>query len=229
MDAKLGIMGETQGKEGAWMKKFFATHSYSMVKMFLNQFAIGIFGFAMTLATTAMKNGALRNICGVGSVVFYLFLIYNMTWEIGYKDRQSVLVGKKSRRIFTGGLISLCANIPNFIFAIFITLATFIQVEAVGNVGAICKFLALLLEGMYTGLMMNTLGGVALNMYWWVFFLLPIPAIVTSFVAYWMGLEDKRLTKLSDPLIPESDRDPTSKKKTWTLKDDEKPEEKKDK
>lgn len=208
------------------MKKFFATHSYSMVKMFLNQFAIGIFGFAMTLATTAAKNVALRNICGVGSVLFYLFLIYNMTWEIGYKERLAVSSGRQPRRIFTGALISLCANSLNFLLAILITLATFIQVEAVGNVGAISKFLALLLEGTYTGLMMNTVGGVALNMYWWVFFLLPIPAIVTSFFAYWMGLLDKRLTKLSDPLIPESDRDPASKKKTWTL--DEKPEEKKD-
>lgn len=204
------------------MKTFFKEHSYNMVKMFLNQFAIAIFGFAMTLATQAAGNVLLRNLCGVGSVIFYLFLIYNMTWEIGYRDRISVSVGKKPKRPFTGALISLCANIPNFIFALFITLAIFIQVEAIGNVGAICKFLALLLEGMYTGLLMNPLHGVALNMYWWVFFLLPIPAIVTSFVAYVMGLKDLRLTKLSDPLIPESDRDPTSKQKTWTLKDDKK-------
>ena len=204
------------------MKSFFKDHSYNMVKMFLNQFAIAIFGFAMTLSTQAMGGGALRNLCSAGAVIFYLFLIYNMTWEIGYRDRVSVTIGKKPRRMFTGGLISLCANIPNFVFAIFITLGILIQTEVFGNIGAICKTVALLLEGMYMGLLMNPVGGQALNLYWWVYFLLPIPAILTSFVAYWMGLEDKRLTKLSDPLIPESDRDPTSKQKTWSVKDDKK-------
>lgn len=204
------------------MKAFFKNHSYSMVKMFLNQFAIAIFGFAMTLATQATGNVALRNICSVGSVIFYLFLIYNMTWELGYRDRVSVTLGKKPRRIFTGALISLCANIPNFVFAVFITLGVSIQTELFGNLGGIFKTLAIILEGMYTGLLMNKLGGIPLNLYWWVFFLLPIPAILTSFVAYWMGLKDLRLTKLSDPLIPESDRDPTSKQKTWSGKDDRK-------
>ena len=100
-------------------------------------------------------------------------------------------------------------------------LGTLIQVEAIGNIGAICKFLAMLLEGMYFGVLQLPLGGVALNAHWWVFFLLPLPTILTAGVAYVMGLKDIRLTRLSDPLVPESDRDPRSKKKTWSSYKDE--------
>ena len=174
------------------------------------------------MATATAGNDTLTLVVSIFAILFYLFLIYNMTWEIGYRDRGSVTVGKKPRRIYTGALISVCANIPNFIFAFFIMLGVVTQTLTFGNIGAICKTMAVILEGMYTGLMMNPLSGQALNLYWWVFFLLPIPAILTSFVAYWMGLKDLRLTKLSDPLIPESDRDPASKQKTWTVKDDKK-------
>ena len=204
------------------MKKFFATHFYNMVKMFLNQFAIAIFGFGLALATIKAGSVTLRNATSIFAILFYLFLIYTMTWDLGYKECAGVEAGRKQAKPFTGALIALCANIPNFIFAVFITLATLIQVEAIGNVGAVCKFLAMFLEGMYLGVLQIPLAGAALHSYGWVFFLLPIPTILTAGIAYVMGLKDLRLTRLSDPLVPESDRDPRSKKKTWnSYKDDQ--------
>ena len=198
------------------MKKFLIAHSYNMVRMFLNQFAIAIFGFGLALATIKAGSVDLRNATSIFAIAFYLFLIYTMTWDLGYKERAGVEAGRKEAKPMTGALIALCANVPNFIFAIFITLATFIHVEAIGNVGAICKFLAMFLEGMYLGVLQLPVGGAALHSYWFVFFLLPLPTILTAGVAYVMGLKDIRVTRLSDPLIPESDRDPRSKKKTWS-------------
>ena len=204
------------------MKRFFATHSYNMVKMFLNQFAIAIFGFGLALATTKAGSPGLRTATSIFAIGFYLFLLYTMTWELGYKERAGVEAGRKEAKPLTGLLIAAFANALNFMFALFITLATFIQVEAIGNIGAISKFLAMFLEGMYFGVLQLPIAGVALNAHWWAFFLLPLPAILTAGLAYVMGLKDIRLTRLSDPLVPESDRDPHIKKKTWSsYKDDQ--------
>jgi hypothetical protein len=75
------------------MKNFFSRHSYDMVKMFLNQFAIAIFGFVLTLVALKANSPALRNAVGVGAVAFYLFLLYTMTWDVGYRDKVSTEAG----------------------------------------------------------------------------------------------------------------------------------------
>ena len=41
---------------------------------------------------------------------------------------------------------------------------------------------------------------------WWVYFLLPIPAMLTSFVAYNIGRHGWHLTGILAPVVPESDR-----------------------
>ena len=194
------------------MKRFFSTHSYNIVKMFLNQFAIAMFGFALVLASGQAKNATLRNITSVFSVLFYLFLLYVMTWEIGFKDKTAIDNGRKKCNLFTGALISLCANSINFILAIFIALAMLVKVEALGNIGAACASIALFIEGMYTGLLANHVGGAALNSYWFMYFLLPIPAIATCGLAYLLGVRDIKFTSLFNQVYPESDREPSKKK-----------------
>ena len=203
------------------MKGFLQKHSYSMVKMFLNQFGIAILGMVLALATAMAENNLLKNVTSIGAILFYLFLLYTMTWEIGYKDKLAVEQGRKAKNIFTGSLISLCANVPNFLFAIFITLATFVGSEEsiISSIGGVCSFLAMSLEGMYTGILSNHVGGAPLNSYWFVYFLLPIPAMITCGISYYLGLKDIKFTSLFDPIPPESDRDPSKKKKPWRRKE----------
>ena len=193
------------------MKKFFATHSYNMVKMFLNQFAIAIFGFTLVLATQKAGNVLLRNLTSVFAIAFYLFLIYTMTWEIGYKDRISVELGKRKAQPWTGVLIALCANVPNFLLALWMMMT-----QICGWVQTPATLASGFLNGMYMGLLANKIGEVTLSSHWFIFILTPLPAIVAAGLAYAMGLKDLRLTKLSDPIVPESDREPRSKKRTWS-------------
>lgn len=195
------------------MKNLFRDHSYDMVKMFLNQFATAIFGFSLALASEKAQNITLRNVTSVCAILFYLFLLYTMVWELGFRDRVAVLHGKKPRQLFKGAMISLCANIPNFIFAVPILLGNLIKTEFFGGIGAFCKSAAILLEGMYTGLLANRVGSVPLNNYWIMYFLIPLPAILICGVAYIMGLKDIKITPLSAYQYPESDRDPKQKRK----------------
>lgn len=194
------------------MKRFFSEHSYNMVKMFLNQFAIAVFGFVLVLASGKAQNVALRNATSVGAILFYLFLLYTMTWDIGFHDRVAVEHQTKTKNNFRGALISLCANIPNFIFAVFVMLASLLNSPAMSNIGAWCSTFALFLEGMYTGLLVNQVGGAPLNSYWFVYFLLPLPAILTCGLAYNMGIRDIKFTSFFNQPYPESDRDPKEKR-----------------
>ena len=183
-----------------------------MVKMFLNQFATAVFGLALVLAVGKAEGNTLRNVTSVGAILFYLFLLYTMTWELGYRDKASVDAGRVKPNLWTGALISLCANIPNFLFAIGIMMASLFHLSAISAIGGACSFLALTLEGMYTGVLANPVGGAPLNSYWFVYFLLPLPAILVSGLSYYLGLRDVKFTSIFATGCPEYAKDQKKKK-----------------
>ncbi len=195
------------------MKEFFKTRSYDMVKMFLNQFATALFGLVLAMAAVFAQKPVLRNVTSGFAILFYLFLLYTMTWEIGFKDKISVDLGKKKKAPFTGFWISLCANIPNLLFAALITLAMLFDVPFLSALGGFASAAAVFLEGMYTGLLANHAWGNPLNSYWWVYFVITVPSMITCGVAYYLGLRDIKFTSLFDVVYPESDREPKKRGK----------------
>lgn len=172
---------------GSILKGFFSQYSYGMVKMLVNQLAISIFGGVLAMATSAAGNDTLTLVVSIFAVLFYLFLLYNMTWEIGAKDKISVDVGKKPYRPYVGVVMAVIANIPNLIIALAYAIgSTFATVN--GNVAAISKLIAMVAEGMYFGaISVIKIGDTAIHHYWWTYFLMTVPAIVTSTVAYLLG------------------------------------------
>lgn len=180
------------------MKDFFKQYSYSIIKMFVNQFAISIFGFGLAMATTASNNDIVTLVVSIFSICFYLFLIYNMTWEIGAKDRISVDVGKKPYRPHTGLLMSLIANIPNMILALLYVIgAPFMHSQKwAGNMNGALVVVSLFLEGMYYGVIYaiaSPAGGEVLRPAWFMYFLIIIPALLTAWIAYYAGFKNFRL------------------------------------
>ncbi|MBQ8163928.1 MAG: hypothetical protein IKJ00_04510 [Clostridia bacterium] len=177
------------------MKEFFSKYSYGMIKMFVNQFAISIFGSVLAMATATAGNDTLTLVVSGFSILFYLFLIYTMTWEIGAKDKITVDVGKKEYRPFTGLWMALIANIPNFIIAIMHTIAFPMMATAqwAGNLGAVSRFASVIIQGMYLGLTSTVqIAGTQMNQLWWTYFVIIIPALVTSWLAYYLGHKNFR-------------------------------------
>ena len=188
------------------MKEFLHNYSYSSVKMFVNQFAISIFGAMLSMATSAADNDTLSIVVSVISILFYLFLIYTVAWEVGAKDRISVDIGKKKYRPHTGLLVSLLANIPNLIIAIvFTAFSPFKATNAVaGGVCVVTSVLTLLLEGMYLGVTTSvSIGARLLNTFWWSYFLIVLPAMLISWIGYYLGFKNKKLTTLFDYQAPD--------------------------
>ncbi len=188
------------------MKNFFSKYSYAMVRMFVNQCAISLFGAVLALFATSVGSSALTIGVSIGAIVFYLFLLYTVAWDVGSKDSAAIQAGRQKFNPMTGFLISLCANIPNFVLAILhaACLPFANSNRILSGICAIARVIALFIEGMYTGLMaVIHFGGSAMNTYSWAYFLLPLPAILMSGIAYIIGRYELHLTKLMLPLTPE--------------------------
>ena len=195
------------------MKSFFKNHSYDMVTMLLNQIAIALFGFTLVLAAMKINNDALRNVASIFSVLFYLVLLYIKAWDIGFKDKISVEQGKKADNPFRGALISLCANAINYVLAILIMFRALLpSVSAFESIGGVAQAIAVFVQGMYTGILVNPVGGAPLNTYWISYFIIPLPAILVCGLAYYFGLHDVKYTGFFHKnQYPDTDRDHTRK------------------
>lgn len=188
------------------MKDFFHNYSYSSIKMFLNQFAISLFGSMLSMASTAAENDTLSVIFSIIAVLFYLFLIYTLVWEVGAKDRISVDIGKKAYRPHTGLWIALVANIPNFMAAVLYTIGSPFNTthEWAGGMCVVATFFTAIFEGMYLGLTTTlSVGGVVLNRLWWSYFVIILPALIVAWIGYYLGFKNKKFTTLFDYQSPD--------------------------
>lgn len=184
------------------MKSFFSKYGYTVVKLFLNQFAIALFGLALSLACGASGNTTLQWVTSLFAVLFYLFLEYAVMWEVGAKDGISAVARKEPRRLWRGLLISVCANSLNLLFAVLILPGAFApNGGAVSGMSSAFSVVALLLEGMYSGLLAIRFRGIPLNRYAWVYFAIVVPALVVSWSAYILGHYNLHFTNI---LIPKN-------------------------
>lgn len=204
------------------MRDFLSRYSFKAVKLYVTQFAIGLFGAVLAMATST--NNILLIATGVLSAVFYLFLVYITTWEIGAGDRISIDIGKRKQMPWLGFVISLVANLPNFIVATVYTVCWFISHGAEGvatNIAGAMRIATLFSEGMYYGLMTAISFGTRLALdgsgsvvpnelfnFWWAYFIIIIPAVAVGGTAYILGTKNLKLTKLMDPVYPSSDSEP---------------------
>ena len=182
------------------MLNFLKARSYDAVKMFVTQCAISIFGLVLSLASLMAKNETLRLGCSIFAILFYLFLIYTSAWELGSKDHIPVQYGHKPYRPYTGLWISLLANSLNFLLAVF--LLSGVLIDACKPLGNMSQAIAIMTQGMYAGLLALDVGSEAqpmmLNQLWYMYFIIPLPALLTSWVGYYFGIKNVKFTKFFD-------------------------------
>lgn len=186
------------------MKAFFERYSYESVRMFLNQFAISIFGFALAMTATKAESDTLLLWSSIASIVFYLALIYGAAWKVGSQDRLSIEYGKLAFKPLRGLQVSILANSLNLLMALCITIGVLCGVATLESIG---RLIGLLIQGMYMGMMASLkVGGETLNNLWWAYFLMTVPAMLVSLVGYIAGAKNFHVTNLGIPELPESDR-----------------------
>ena len=186
------------------MKAFFERYSYESVRLALNQIAISMFGFALAMTAGKAESDPLLLWSSIGSILFYLALTYGSAHRTGSGDRLSIQYGKIPSRPLTGLLLSLIANSVNLILAILITVGHYTDLVGISDIS---RIIALLIQGMYQGVLATvSVGGVTMNGLWWSYFLITIPAMLVATLGYIAGAKDFHMTKMGIPEYPESDR-----------------------
>ena len=174
--------------------------------MFVNQFAISLFGAMLSMATAAAQSNTLSIITSILAILFYLFLVYALIWEVGAKDRISVDIGKKEYRPHTGLAVAALASIPSFVVAVVYSIGYpfMANYEWAGGMCAVGSFFNLLIQGMYLGLTTAIpLFGSTLNRFWLTHFAIILPALITAWVAYYLGFKNKKFTTLFNYQSPD--------------------------
>lgn len=190
------------------MINFLKGYSYDIFKMFVNQLGMTMFGLVLSMATSQNKN--LFIISSVFSIVFYMVLLYTMTWDIGYAEKIRIEGRRMKYHPEKGFVLSLCANALNLILGIIITVSYYSATAysviegtvaknptapiSVVNIYGVSRSVATLLEGMYGGII-NCL---FINQPW-IFIVIVLPAVLTCGIAYIMGVRGKRITKMVGP------------------------------
>lgn len=190
------------------MFEFLKDRSYDIVKMFLYQIAIALFGISLAIATgskststdvTAVQPATLQIVTSIFSILFYLFLIYNLLWNIGAKDAHRFARKEPGVYRLSGLYMGLAASVVNVLIAVLITLGNLLSdVPFFSNAGGVAATAGLLIEGMYTGLLAIRVGGIPLNSVWSMWFIIILPMIVTASLAYFAGLHEFRFFKTID-------------------------------
>ena len=190
------------------MKQFFEKYSYTAVKLFLNQIVIGIFfGVGFLFVANKLENPAFKIGASVLSILFFLFLEYTVAYKLGTEERVSVDIGKAKADYLLPVKVWLLANSLNLLLALFITLGqVFSGVGFFGSVGGVCVTVAMIIEGMYSGLIL-------LWPHWSMYFLITLPSLLVVFLSYVLGLKSKKIAKMFEFQYPESDRPETKSKK----------------
>ncbi len=174
------------------MKDFWSENSKIIGKLILNQFGATFLGLMLLLAAYSVTTQKewLMPLASCLAVFFYLYLIYNVMWERGGRDRIKIDGGRAVRKPLTGLWISLIANIPNFILAILVLVSSpFAEAhEWAGNMNLIGRALCLLWEGMYQGLVVHFSPKNPI-----IFLLMILPAIFVCTFSYLIGLSNIRI------------------------------------
>ena len=178
--------------------EFLKENSYNMVKMFVDQIAMTVFGTIVTIATSG--NDDLLLVASLFSIVFYLVVLYTVGWDIGARDKIKIDGGRMREMPAKGFLIALGANSINILLALLIGLGILINTEWAGNISVVCNAIARLIQGMYLGVIKLAedalfVDAVIQDVWWW-FLITPIPAIVIGGLSYYMGSKNKRISEI---------------------------------
>lgn len=189
------------------MKRFFEKYSYESVRLFLNQFAISLFGLTLGIASFAMKARPLLIITSVASILFYLFLQYTVAWGTGAKDKISIDCGNAKKDMRVPLFMWLLANALNLVIAICFTVGFFLKdIAFFGNMQGIATIASFILEGEYFGILsIKVVGEWKLLDFPFMYFIITLPSLATVLLGYGLALKDKGSLNILGQSYPDSD------------------------
>ncbi|MCL1794343.1 MAG: hypothetical protein FWG34_10785 [Oscillospiraceae bacterium] len=196
------------------MKEFFAENGKSVVKLYINQIAMAIFGIMVVFASA--QNDLLVLLASFLAVGLYLFIIYSMMWDAGAKAAAKTLRAEDSgaRKIKTPFLIVLFGSLVNILcYLLYAVLKIYAIAKDITEGGVTFFGNALwivmrMANGMYMGFEASIFSNpniglaageepVSIVMFTppYYFFLTLIPLFATGIAAYYLGASEISILK----------------------------------
>ena len=190
--------------------KFFKAHSSDILRLFVTQLGMTVFGLVLTFAA-AMKDPTLKSafplLLSIFAACFYLYLIYTMTWDIGLKDKVRIEAGRQKQNDLHGAALMLWAQIPNLVVALLL------WISAIGHLAGgpfmlgmgdlfygVALPVAWFGQAMYLGIIMQFFSKTAYLLNAVIFTVSTLPALFTATMGYFLGVRDIRF--LTSPQKP---------------------------
>ncbi len=188
--------------------KFLKDNWSNIVKLYINQIGVAIFAMFLYTAASAISDDAnlsliVKVVISVFSTLFYFVLIYNVSWEIGAKDKIKVDAGRLEKKSSKGIGIGIITNTPNFIVVglalILYIIFVLSGVELFESIFAVLNLLFRLFISMYLGMIQGISTALSNNenLSWILqtFLYLVFSAIsaIIIHISYVFGLNDKRI------------------------------------
>lgn len=188
------------------MFKFLKDNASHISKLFVYQFALTVFGLLLYTVSQYSQNPVIVAGISAFSALFYLFIIYTNMWDIGARDKIRIDGKRLTPRPLHGVWLGLCANIPNYLFAICSTVGylgidratvnadgKFTSPEWAVNLYGIAHMIGSYLNGTYLGIT-ETIG---IHLYPYTLFIITVPTVTACALGYFFGTKEKY------PIIPE--------------------------
>ena len=187
------------------MANFFKENGHTVIKMILYQIVLSMLGGMLALAGSATGSNFLLAGFSIFSILFYLYLISTIFYEMGQKDGIRINAGRLRLSKYKALIIAVCANLINFILgALVVFFKSMINgVSLNQNLSSLTEEQALALtpswavnayeslntvtkaiQCMYVGVLKVFFSGNVV-----VLLFIPIPAIITAVIAYRLGVK----------------------------------------
>ncbi len=185
------------------MLRFIKEHSYEIVKFFLTQIGIAVFGLILSFATNS--NDFVLLLTSIFAVVFYCCLLYSEAWEIGAKDKPRIDNGRMKYCAGRGFVYAVFSNSLNFLFVIILLICLPLgrTNEFFGNIYAVVFYIVRIISAMFIGINeyfapSNVTNGIEYTDYSSIFqplfyLIATIPSVVSVGLGYFMGVNDRKL------------------------------------
>ena len=189
--------------------KLIKDNSYDIVRLYINQLGITIFSLVLYTAIGFVEDAALnfkiRVALSVFATLFYCILIYSAAWEYGAKDKIRIDSGKMQPNKAKGLIMSLVANLPNFLLAAGAILCMLVYMggaqegfyTAFGVLNLIMRFCSAMYLGIIQGIF-SFITDINASYLWQSvgYFVLPLVSVAVTHIAYTLGTKDFRLLSL---------------------------------
>jgi hypothetical protein len=185
---------------------FLKENSYNMVRLFVYQFGMTVFGSSLAMASQANK--PLLLITSIFATLFFMYLVYSSMWEIGAKDYIRIEAGRLIPRPALGLCIACGAGMPNYILLLLTYIGFIFASPDIGicadwatGLFSVVHLIFRLLNGMYLGILSIALSSTDASGIMSIENMLMcgatvIPALLSAWLGYFIGAKGKTLRSL---------------------------------